>query len=262
MRQHQKILVVVKTYPHPSDKYREIVCTAGFTEQGEFLRLYPFAFRTFGDEKFSKYQWISVDIEKSIKDPRPESYKAFPDTLKLHETLPPWKCRVPIVLNRELPTMCDLKNNKRDETSLAVIKPRVITDFKMIRCGGEWKAKEKSALMNGWLFDADRRPLKKLPYRFVFHYKCMHKNCQGHKQSIFDWEVGTLFLNMCKKYDEKIALEKVKNKFFNEICSEKNDVHFFVGTHSKYLVWLILGLFYPPKKFSKVKNDQNTLWSV
>lgn len=34
-----KILITVKTYPIPSQKYDELVCTAGVTENGEFIRL-------------------------------------------------------------------------------------------------------------------------------------------------------------------------------------------------------------------------------
>ena len=34
-----RVLIMVKTYPIPSDKYDELVCTAGVTESGEFIRL-------------------------------------------------------------------------------------------------------------------------------------------------------------------------------------------------------------------------------
>ena len=36
-----KVLIVVMTYPHPSRGYQELVCTAGITESGEWVRLYP-----------------------------------------------------------------------------------------------------------------------------------------------------------------------------------------------------------------------------
>ena len=36
-----KVLVTVKTYPIPSAKYDELSCTAGVTEAGDFIRLYP-----------------------------------------------------------------------------------------------------------------------------------------------------------------------------------------------------------------------------
>jgi hypothetical protein len=40
-----KILITIKTYPIPSSKYDELVCTAGVTETGDFIRLYPVNFR-------------------------------------------------------------------------------------------------------------------------------------------------------------------------------------------------------------------------
>ncbi|MDA0267977.1 MAG: hypothetical protein O2890_14060, partial [Cyanobacteria bacterium] len=36
-----KVLITVMTYPHPSRGYQELVCTAGITENHEWVRLYP-----------------------------------------------------------------------------------------------------------------------------------------------------------------------------------------------------------------------------
>jgi len=41
MPEHLKVLITVKTLPIPSSKYDELVCTAGVTEAGDFVRLYP-----------------------------------------------------------------------------------------------------------------------------------------------------------------------------------------------------------------------------
>ncbi len=40
-----KVLITVKTYPTLSAKYDELVCTAGFREDGTWIRLYPVPFR-------------------------------------------------------------------------------------------------------------------------------------------------------------------------------------------------------------------------
>ena len=75
----KRVLVTIKTYPQPSEKYVEIVCTAGICEDGSFIRLYPFPFRNLEEHsKFEKFRWIEVDVVKNANDPRPESYKAFP----------------------------------------------------------------------------------------------------------------------------------------------------------------------------------------
>ena len=72
----QRILIAVKTYPTLSDKYHELACTAGFLENGSWIRLYPIPFRLLdGDQRYKKYQWIEAEIVKSKNDPRPESFK-------------------------------------------------------------------------------------------------------------------------------------------------------------------------------------------
>jgi hypothetical protein len=40
-----KVLITVKTYPAISKKYEELVCTAGFREDGTWIRIYPVQFR-------------------------------------------------------------------------------------------------------------------------------------------------------------------------------------------------------------------------
>ena len=54
----EKILILVKTYPTPSTKYIETVCTAGIREDGSWIRIFPIPFRTLDDyQKYRKYQW-------------------------------------------------------------------------------------------------------------------------------------------------------------------------------------------------------------
>ena len=60
-----RVLITVKTYPIPSAKYDELVCTAGVREDGSFVRLYPINFRDLDYSKqYRKYQWIEVAAEK------------------------------------------------------------------------------------------------------------------------------------------------------------------------------------------------------
>ena len=64
-----KVLITVKTYPAISNKYDELVCTAGFLEDGTWIRIYPVQFRkkTFG-EQYKKYDWIEIDLVKNQSD--------------------------------------------------------------------------------------------------------------------------------------------------------------------------------------------------
>ena len=86
-----KVLITVKTYPIPSAKYDELVCTAGVSETGDFVRLYPVNFRDLPySQQYTKYQWIQVSAQRhSGRDTRKESYRPDCETLKkLGEPIP------------------------------------------------------------------------------------------------------------------------------------------------------------------------------
>lgn len=71
-----RVLITVKTYPTLSVKYNELVCTAGFREDGSWVRIYPVTFRKKPYiEQYKKYDWIEVDLVKNDSDFRPESYR-------------------------------------------------------------------------------------------------------------------------------------------------------------------------------------------
>lgn len=99
------------------------------------------------------------------------------------------------------------------------------------------------------LFGPDRKPLEKIPYKFSYKFKCGHAECHGHTNMIEDWEVGQLYRSMRDKHgDGKIACDKVKDKFLNQICAPDRDTHFFVGTVAGYPTWVILGTFWPKRE--------------
>lgn len=61
-----RVLIAVKTYPTLSEKYDELVCTAGFLEDGTWIRIYPIPFRKLSyDKRYSKWQWIELDLVKT-----------------------------------------------------------------------------------------------------------------------------------------------------------------------------------------------------
>lgn len=102
-----KVLITVKTYPSISKKYEELVCTAGFLEDGSWIRLYPIQFRKKSyAEQYKKYQWIELDIVKNTSDFRPESFRPVShDTpIEIIGEIPPdgntWAERRKIVLNK------------------------------------------------------------------------------------------------------------------------------------------------------------------
>ena len=40
-----RVLITVMTYPHPKESHDEVVCTAGVTDAGEWVRLFPIDYR-------------------------------------------------------------------------------------------------------------------------------------------------------------------------------------------------------------------------
>ena len=76
MSEKKKIFILVKTYPTISKEYAELVCTAGILEDGSWIRLYPVPFRKLDiEQKYPKYAWIEVDVNRNTKDFRPETYR-------------------------------------------------------------------------------------------------------------------------------------------------------------------------------------------
>lgn len=56
-----RVLITVKTYPTLSEKYDELVCTAGFREDGSWIRIYPIPFRKLDyQNQYHKWQWINI----------------------------------------------------------------------------------------------------------------------------------------------------------------------------------------------------------
>lgn len=133
-----KVLIAVKTYPTISTKYDELVCTAGFTEEGKWIRIYPIQFRRLGYEnQYKKYEWIEIDLVKNEEDFRPESFRPRalelePKRLSSVNTDNNWAERKEIVLGKVYNDMSLLILEAKDKqicTSLAVFKPTKIIDF-------------------------------------------------------------------------------------------------------------------------------------
>lgn len=82
------------------------------------------------------------------------------------------------------------------------------------------------------------------------HYYCFNKsNCKGHNLPIIDWEIGQAFRSWRYKYkQEKVLLEKIKERWLDKMCSDKQDTYFYVGNMKRFREnFMVLGVFYPPK---------------
>jgi len=140
-----KVLITVKTYPSLSEKYDELVCTAGFLEDGSWIRIYPVPFRKLDyQNRYEKWHWIELDLVKNTSDFRPESYRPSDLNKEIRildkiDTKNDWSVRKEFTLKNVFTNMTDLiKNAKENGISLAVIKPKNVIDFIWEPCEREW----------------------------------------------------------------------------------------------------------------------------
>lgn len=246
-----KVLITVKAYPALSKKYNETVCTAGITENGEWIRIYPIPFRQLNyDNQFKKYEWVELDLEKNSSDFRPESYR--PKNLLLQDLVSygmikadrdTWAERRKYVLKKvytNLEVLIAEAKNRTICTSLAVFKPTKIIDFTYKSINREWDKEKIEFLKNQKLqlnlFENNEQNdidefevVDKLPYKFSFKFE----DDAGKESTLMieDWETGMLFWNSlaANEGDEYKACEDVKNKYFEDFAKTK-DYYFFLGT--------------------------------
>ena len=263
-----RVLITVKTYPLPSTTYDELVCTAGVTETGDFVRLYPINFRDLPyDQQYKKYQWIEVKASKHTgSDKRKESYR--PDSESIRTCGDPiksnpgnWRDRSRYVLQNKAKSMEDLwERQETDQTSLGIFKPKKVHDLVILPDKPDWKPKVLADLRQYRIVENRTNslvPLRKVPFKFTYRFDCDDENCNGHNMSIFDWEVGVLFWRMVDTgMTHERAAEEVKRTFLGELCGNDKDTHFFVGTtleHHHFKSWIILGVYYPKAYYPKVE---------
>jgi hypothetical protein len=251
--QHKKVLIVVKTYPTPARKGVEVSCTAGITEDGKWIRLFPLPFRFLRSEKqFKKYQWIEVAVTKA-SDPRPDSWVVDLDSIKvLGDPLPTsdgWQARKAIVLPLLAPSLCHLvRTREKTGATLGIFKPKEIRGLIIEpEEPATWTERELNILSQESMFD--RKPFKlleKIPYKFIYLFTCDDPDCRGHRLSVVDWEVAQAYRSWRECYGNQWE-QSFRRRFETEMI-HKCDTHFYVGTLRAYPDrWIIIGLFYPPR---------------
>jgi hypothetical protein len=250
----RKILITVKTYPLPSKKTIEASCTAGITDEGKWIRLFPLPFRQLESSKqFKKYQWIEANIIKA-SDPRTENYKIDFNSITLIGAPIPtsnnWKLRKEKVLPLAKSSLCYLQNSWNETgATLGIFKPRCINEL-IIEPEEipDWTEDELATLNQQSMFDNKFvTPLEKIPYKFKYRFYCHDTSCLGHTLSITDWEAGQAYRNFRELYKEN--WETQFRKKFEYDMTYNRDIYLYVGTMRAHPnIWIIIGLFYPKKE--------------
>ena len=268
MMEKKRIYILVKTYPTISEKYSELVCTAGVLEDGSWIRLYPMPFRMLNDDQqYPKYTWINVYAERNTSDFRPESYRPDITTLVVEhnqERKVNWDARREIIFKNKnvytnLKTLIIDEARSPAQTSLAIFKPQKIRDFVIEQDSRDWDPKKLASLQREsqqlQLFktmeeiEKEFHVVRKVPYKF---YYCFEDDTgKMAKLMIEDWEIGMLYWKCLRKAgnNEAEAIAKVKQKYFDDFL--KRDLYFFLGTTKKFHnvgrnPFIIIGVFYPP----------------
>jgi len=127
-----RVLITVKTYPLPSSKYEELVCTAGLLDDGKWIRIYPVPFRALAyKDQYKKYEWVTLSQVRNTSDFRPESYRpkqGSDENIRITgdlDTRNDWAQRKRYVLGEVFTSMNELIQLAKgpEKRSLATLKP-------------------------------------------------------------------------------------------------------------------------------------------
>jgi hypothetical protein len=253
--EQKRILVVVKTYPNPSQSHVETVCCAGVDlATGRWVRMYPITFRRLAERQFKKYQVIECMAAHPARDSRPESLKIDQGTIRLSGKPMPhgdvgWRRRMAILPqpSRSLHEIQDAQ--RRDGTSLGMFRPKAIRRLVVGRAE-PWSEKQKGALRQerldlGEELLAELRDLEQIPWTFSYEFSCDDERCTGHKIQIFDWEIGESYRRW-HRADPGRWEEMIRQRYEHELPGR--DLHFVVGNLAKRRrTFVIIGLVRPPR---------------
>ncbi len=251
---NKRILITARTYPVLAKKAIEVSCTAGITDDGRWIRLFPIPYRFLDqDKRFKKYQYIEANVAKAESDPRPESYNIDIDSIKILSqpisTNDKWKARKDISFSLKTRSLCFLQaeRDRNKEPTLGFFKPKTITRFKIEPTSSVWTEEELARLRQYTLYgNVPKTQLEKLPLVFSYELKCDEPDCHTHTLMCTDWEMGVAYRKWRNEYGTKWE-QKFRDRFETEMILGK-DTHFFVGTLRNHPdAWIIIGLFYPPK---------------
>lgn len=249
----KRVLVVVRTYPTPARRGVEVSCTAGITEEGEWIRLFPIPYRFLHpDRRFRKYQTIDARVKRA-SDSRAESYEIDVDSIDILSepltTANDWQARKDRVFPLMSSSLCELQQRQRANgyPTLGFFKPQEVRFRIEPEDSPEWTSGQLERLNQYSLFEnAPPDRLEKIPYKFRYEFRCDASWCRGHDLICTDWELGQSYRRWRREYGQEWRA-KFRNKYADEMIGF-NDLHFYVGTIYQHRnSWIIIGLFYPRK---------------
>jgi hypothetical protein len=150
--------------------------------------------------------------------------------------------------------MCQLRRQQRaDRTSLGIFRPSQVSDL-VIEAVDVDRAKQAIAetwAAQGSLLEQPAeerkhqlRALELMPYSFKYKYRCSDAACNGHEQSLIDWEVFRYYQRVRGRSDWK---QRMRDRFLGDLCGPGRDTAFVVGNQHQYPdAFLVLAVWWPP----------------
>ncbi|MCY1144110.1 hypothetical protein OWR29_39455 [Actinoplanes sp. Pm04-4] len=257
-----RLLITVKAAPNPSARHGETVCVGALSVdpgRRSWIRLYPIHFRDLDDDnKFRKYDIVTVDAVPAVHDRRPESWQPIVGTVRFEHHLNPGPARRRYLDPYVEESMCRLIERTReasDAPSIALIRTHDISGMTINRHRG-WTP-EQQAKINGYLSQLDilddhhRAPLQAPRFTGSYRYRCADPRCRGHRQSLLDWEFVALQRRLGSLTDTEAA-NQLRAKFLDQLCSADRDVAFYVGNQAaRPQAFSIGGVYAPPRPTSR-----------
>lgn len=263
MHQKQRICILVKAYPQPSQKYEETVCCAGVTEDGRFLRLYPIPYRRLKkDQQFQRFDWVEMDIAKDTSDHRSESHKVVPDSIRIIQPRSALKPQQKVRLWKPFvaASLFALKEeNAKTGRSLGIIKPdpsSVRFSAKPIKeASSEDQALTHSLYRQASLLETESlKELEKPELTFEYRFTSAGHT---HEMKIHDWEVAAAYHHYKKRYGDN-ALEMLSNEYGSNIPQQ--NLHIILGTMKAHpRQFIIIGLLRTTEDINLADAQQTLL---
>lgn len=243
--QTDECFILVKAQPHRSSKYFETVCCAGVGRDGIWRRQYPVPFRILADDqKFRRWQWIEYEFTTSSDDPRRESQKVIPESLRTGSRV---KRSERANLLNPLVRESFADAEKRGE-SLTLIRPQqveILWDEKTADDLETERTKHADLANQLSFLDSTARPLEPCPIQFRVRWQDPSGKQRLHECD--DWETSTAYSRFERMYGRAKAIDTIKRKYENEYFEAGLALAF--STHSRRNIargtknqWLLVGL--------------------
>ncbi len=239
------------------------MCVAGIRIDGsraEWIRLYPFPFRWMPEwVRFKKYDVIEVDVHRSARDDRRESYRPDIQSIEIISHLNKWKHRHEIVGKVTSTSTCELHRAALSDSkaaSLGLVPVNSVERLEIVPFAGWSDAQlkriadaENLAPLDLFGHGIDTPPELQAP-RFTvrYRYRCSASGCPSHGGRLLDWELGELQRRHLKELTDDDAKREIEKKFLTQKFAANRQTSFFVGNFgdkTKRGSFSVLGVYAP-----------------